>query len=418
MVRLTLLLLVAGGIGAAAWAYPKPFRDALSVLTRPTAHDTAGPAAPGQPPSVSPDGILTLGEKAVEGMGLETVAVVPQTEPIRLELLGTTEYDSDNQTRIRPLFKGRVDRVYAKVGQLVKKGEPLIEFYSTDLAEAKNACEIERIQWVFCNNLLKVRENLSKTNAISRQSYLEAQNDEMKNLREYEVARDKLLVYGLTDEEVAKVKDEVGSQKARMTFRSPASGIVIIRDVVPGNIYDDDDTLLVIEPLDHLWVWGNVFESDLDLVKLGQSWEIQFPFQTERLHGKVEYISNNVDPGTHAVRIRTSIANNEGRIKSDMLVRGTLEIAPNPNFTVIPRTSLIVNAGLYYAFVKLPGSSTGYRRVPVKVAQEKDDHVVIESGLKAGEEVASVGALFLDQLFDNAQVTRAAGVPAAGQKQN
>ncbi len=93
-------------------------------------------------------------------MGLETVKVVPQTQPIRLELLGTTEYDSDNQTRIRPLFKGRVDRVYAKVGQVVKKGEPLIEYYSTDLAEAKNACEIERIQWVYYNNLLKVRENL------------------------------------------------------------------------------------------------------------------------------------------------------------------------------------------------------------------------------------------------------------------
>ena len=290
-----------------------------------------------QPPAVSPDGIITLGEKAVAGMGLEWAKAVSQTEPIRLELLGTTEYDSDNQTRIRPLFRGRVDRVYAKVGQLIAKGEPLIEFYSTDLAEAKNACEIERIQWVYSSNLLKVRENLSKTNAISRQSYLEAQNDEMKNLREYEVARDKLLVYGLTEEEVAKVKDEVGSQKARMTFRSPASGIVIFRDVVPGNVYDDDDTLLVIEPLDHLWVWGNVFESDLDLIKLGQSWEIQFPFQAERLHGEVEYISNNVDPGTHAVRVRTSIANSEGRIKSDMLVRGSLEIPPDPNRTVVTR---------------------------------------------------------------------------------
>ena len=180
----------------------------------------------------------------------------------------------------------------------------------------------------------------------------------MKNLREYEVARDKLLVYGLTEDEVARVKDEVGAQKARMTFRSPASGIVITRDVVPGNIYDDDDTLLVIEPLDHLWVWGNVFESDLDLIKLGQSWEIEFPFQKERLHGKVEYISNNVDPGTHAVRVRTSIANNEGRIKSDMLVRGCLEIPPDPNRTVIPRTALVVSAGHFHAYVKLPGSSS------------------------------------------------------------
>ena len=282
LVKLTLLVLIPLGTAAAAWKYFQPFRNALAALTGPRATEPVARHLRFQPPAVSPDGVITLGENAVEGMGLEWAKAVSQTEPIRLELLGTTEYDSDNQTRIRPLFRGRVDRVYAKVGQLIAKGEPLIEFYSTDLAEAKNACEIERIQWVYSANLLKVRENLSKTNAVSRQSYLEAQNDEMKNLREYEVARDKLLVYGLTEDEVAKVKDEIGSQKARMTFRSPASGIVIFRDVVPGNVYGDADTLLVIEPLDHLWVWGNVFESDLDLIELGQSWEIQFPFQTQR----------------------------------------------------------------------------------------------------------------------------------------
>jgi membrane fusion protein, heavy metal efflux system len=407
LVRFTVLMLTIGGIAAlAAWKFPQPMRDAMAALTGPKATEPLARHVQFQPPAVSPDGIITLGEKAVAGMGLEWAKAVSQTEPIRLELLGTTEYDSDNQTRIRPLFRGRVDRVYAKVGQLIAKGEPLIEFYSTDLAEAKNACEIERIQWVYSSNLLKVRENLSKTNAISRQSYLEAQNDEMKNLREYEVARDKLLVYGLTEDEVAKVKDEVGSQKARMTFRSPASGIVIFRDVVPGNVYDDDDTLLVIEPLDHLWVWGNVFESDLDLIKLGQSWEIQFPFQAERLHGEVEYISNNVDPGTHAVRVRTSIANSEGRIKSDMLVRGSLEIPPDHNRTVVTRSALVVNASKFYVYVKLPGSALQYRRVPVAVAQEKDDHVVIESGLKSGDEVVTVGALILDQIFDNARVTR------------
>lgn len=408
--RLILFLLAAGATAAAAWAYPRPLRVALSTLSTSKTPDHTEPLSRFQPPAVSPDGVLTLSERAARGMGLETTRVVRQTEPIRLELLGTTEYDSDNQTRIRPLFKGRVDRVYARVGQLVKKGDPLIEYYSTDLAEAKNACEIERIQWVFCNNLLKVRENLAKSNAISRQSYLEAQNEEMKNLREYEVARDKLLVYGLTEEEVARVKDEVGAQKARMTFRSPASGIVISRDVVPGNIYDDDDTLLVIEPLDHLWVWGNVFESDLGLIKLGQSWEIEFPFQKERLHGKVEHISNNVDAGTHAVRVRTSIANNEGRIKSDMLVRGYLEIPPDPRRTVIPRAALVVSAGRFHVYLKLPGSSWQYRRVPVAVAQEKDDHVVLESGLNPGDEVVTVGALILDQMFDNAEMTRATEV--------
>ena len=65
---------------------------------------------------------MTLSERGRTSMGIVTTTVKPQTEPIRLELLGTTEYDSDNLTKIRPLFKGRVDKVYTTVGKTVKKG--------------------------------------------------------------------------------------------------------------------------------------------------------------------------------------------------------------------------------------------------------------------------------------------------------
>ncbi len=59
-----------------------------------------------------------------------------------------------------------------------------------------------------------------------------------------------------------------------------------------------------------------------------------------------------------------------------------------------------------------PARPRGSVACAVAVAQEKDDHVVIDSGLKAGDDVVSVGALILDQMFDNAEVTHAAEVPA------
>src|SRR5262249_22756599 len=161
-----------------------------------------------------------------------------------------------------PMFKGRVDKVHVTVGNAVKKGEPLIDLYSTELAEAKSTCEIERIQWLYDKNLLEIRESLLRTKTVSQQLYEETRNNEMKNRREYEVARDKLFVYGLTAEEVERVKDETGSQKARLTLRLRTDGLVIDRNVAVGNLYDENDTLLVIAPLDRLWVWGNVFESD------------------------------------------------------------------------------------------------------------------------------------------------------------
>ena len=196
-----------------------------------------------------------------------------------------------------------------------------------------------------------------------------------------------------------------------MTLRSPTDGFVIERDAVPGNLYDDNDTLLVIAPLGRLWVWGNVFESDLDLVYLGQSWEIRFPFLEEKLQGKVEYISNRVDPKSHAVRVRTSIPNPDGKLKSDMLVRGMLEIPAKAGRSVIPRTALVVEDGLYYVFVTVQGKSETFERRVVGVAQEKDDYVVIDSGLKPGEEVVSVGSLVLAQIFEELK-TGQTGAPA------
>lgn len=399
----------------AAWTY----RADLGRTWEAWSHAEPSPA--GSPPRPSRlidhgewDGLVTLSEHARRAMGVVVAPAQPQAEPIRFELLGTSEYDSDTLSRVRPMFKGRVDAVHKTVGEVVRKGEPLVELYSTELAEAKSDYEVKHIQWIYDDKLLKAREPLLKAASISQQLFEETKSTEMKSRRGYEVARDKLLVYGLTEEEVGLVEDESGSQKAKMTLRSPASGIVISRDVVVGNLYDEDDTLLIVAPLDHLWIWGNVFESDIDLVKLGQSWEVDFPFLNYKLHGKVEYISNRVDPGTHAVRVRTSVPNPDGRLKADMLVRGLLDVPPVAGWTVIPRTALIVADRRYYIFVRVAGRSESYERRSVEIAQEKDDLVVVQKGLRAGEEVVGVGGLLLAQMYDDLKTTRT-GTPVGAE---
>ena len=74
-----------------------------------------------------------------------------------------------------------------------------------------------------------------------------------------------------------------------MTRLSPVDGIVIQRDAVPGNLYDNNDVLMVIAPLDHLFVWVNVYEADQARVAMGQEMEIRFPYldQTLRRQGRV-----------------------------------------------------------------------------------------------------------------------------------
>jgi cobalt-zinc-cadmium efflux system membrane fusion protein len=396
-------LLAGGAFGA--FRYRHELTDTWRSFTEAKKEVVSAPSDKPPAPSGPWDGSLVLSDGARRALGIESAEVAPQVQPIGLELVGTTEYVSDTLTRIRPMFKGRVDNVHVVVGQSVKKGDPLVDLYSTALAEAKANYEIEKIQWLYDKKLLEIRESLLQTNTVSKQLYEETKNNEMKNRREYEVARDKLVVYGLTPEEIENVEHEEGSQKARLTLRSPANGIVINREVAVGNLYDENDTLLTIAPLDRLWVWGNVFEKDLNLVQLGQEWEIEFPYLKYKARGKVDYISNRVDPATHAVRIRTSIPNYEGKIKSEMLVRGKLEIPPVDGRTVVPRTAVIVRDGKSFVFVEDPKNPGRYLRRLVSVADERAHAAVIDSGLVPGERAVSVGGLVLGQMYEDMEST-------------
>ena len=50
------------------------------------------------------------------------------------------------------------------------------------------------------------------------------------------LAKDKLLVYGLTEKEIEDATNEDGVQKAKMILRSRADGVVVLRNVVQGEL--------------------------------------------------------------------------------------------------------------------------------------------------------------------------------------
>ena len=185
---------------------------------------------------------------------------------------------------------------------------------------------------------------------------------------------------------------------------------MIERNVVPGNLHDQNDTLLVIAPLDHLWVWGSVFESDLKQVAIGQDWTIRFPFLDEETTGKVEYISNIVDPGSHAVRLRTSIPNPETRLRSNMVVAGTLLIPPRPEHTTVKRTALVFENGQPYVYVKTGSSPDVFERRLVGIEKELSNEVILREGVRPGEEVVSVGSLLLSQIYEDLEMYRTGAV--------
>lgn len=373
------------------------------------------------------NGVVAIDKQQAEAIGLRTIVVEAQTKPMKLELTGRTAYDPDTLTKIRPRFDTQVDKVHATLGQRVRKGDMLVELFSTDLAQAKSDFQTKFVQWQHDKRLLDAREELYKRSAIARQLLVDTQNDEKKSFLDFTLSRDKLKVYKVPDDQIDPLLQGLGDEnvevkqfgkiedKAKMTLLSPADGIVIEREVVPGNFYETSSVLMVIAPLDHLWVWVNVYELDQDKVGVGQTMEIQFPYLDQRIQGRVQYVANEVAKDTRAIKIRAQIPNPDSRLKSDMLVKAILDIPPIPGQTIIPRMAMVSINGLDYVFVRLPqrtGTDGEYRfeRREILSAQEHSDRVVVQRGLKPGEIVATNASLILSQIFEDTRMVET-GLP-------
>jgi len=379
-----------------------PAPDGNAVDHAPPGGDSSPPTTP-QFASGDWDGSVTLTASQQQAVGVRVVPVLPQTEPLELELQGKTEYNPDTLVKVRPRFDALVLNVHATVGQQVRKGDPLVELYSVRLAEAKLEYESKQSQSEHDRQIAEHQRELVAKGVIpdSSRALLDALNLERRSLLEFKLARDELEVFGVPTEEIALVHEESGTEKAKMTLRAPSDGTIVGRDVAVGNMYDPKDTLLVIASIEELWVWGHVYERDLPNVRQGLPWEVQFPFTHESVAGTVEYVSNQVDPQTHAVRIRGSIPNRDGGFKSDQLVRVIVKCPPKPGNTVIPRRAVVTSAGDCFVFVQRPGAADTFDRRSVSVEHEFSDHVIVTKGLDPGEHVVTTGSLIMTQLYED-----------------
>jgi cobalt-zinc-cadmium efflux system membrane fusion protein len=81
-----------------------------------------------------------------------------------------------------------------------------------------------------------------------------------------------------------------------------------------------------------------------------------------------------------------------------------------PGHTVVPRNALAVINKENCVFVQSPDKPDKFERRVIEIDQERSDHVVVRSGINAGERVVTNGSLILSQLYED-QSTVYSGLP-------
>jgi cobalt-zinc-cadmium efflux system membrane fusion protein len=314
---------------------------------------------------------------------------------------GRLTFDDTKISHVFSPVNGRITKVLAQPGERVEKGAPLVAIVSPDLGN-------------YMADLVKAEADLTQAEheyqrqkelydaGVGAKRDLEAAEDSLRKAKaEYD--RAKQLTELLRGGDFDKVSQEY-------VLRSPIAGEVIARKANPGlevqGQYSNGGSasnvleLFTIGELGELWVLGDVYEVDLPRVNEGDDVTVRVDIYPDKaFRGRVEWVSDVLDPVQHTAKVRCIVDNHERLLKPEMYERVDIAV-PGKQMLVVPRNALLRVDGETVVFVQTgerkPDGGVVFKRR--KVTARLDDNaplVPVLAGLQAGEVVAVDHALML-----------------------
>ena len=289
---------------------------------------------------------------------------------------------------VQPQLSGRITELHFTDGANVNKGDLLftidprpfqaqLDAAEANLAQAKAALEFAKVQF-------ERGQKLVETKAIAQQEY-----DQRKN--SWQVAEAQVQ-QGQAAVETARLNLQYCS------IRSPIDGRAGHRLVDIGNVVTANSTqLLTIQRLDPIYADFTVTENDLTTVQrsMGRgalNVEVRLPDEPDRpLRGALTFLDNAVQNATGTVDLRATVPNHERRLWPGRFVKVRLVLSSLPGAVLIPAAAPQLSAKGQFVYVVKDDTTAELR--PVKIGQRQGDLVVVEQGVKSGEQVVVTGQL-------------------------
>ena len=302
---------------------------------------------------------------------------VESNVPVSLSVPGRLAFNAERVKVISARAPGRVERIYAFDGAIVKAGQAIADFFSPDYVSAQTEYILSA----------KMVSTLQK--AAVGTLYDDAQST-------LEAAANHLRVLGASNEDISRLKNG-GQATPTFPIRTPIDGVVIKRAVDPGAFMNTGDILATIADPKHLWFLGNVYEQDVGKIKVGDTFHLKVESFPERdFVAKANYVGATIDPTTHALIVRCEIENTDGALKPEMFVSGKLEVGTTPAI-ILPSSAIIQARNVRFVIIKTGVDS--YRRLPIQGFDLSAKDFAVTEGLLVGQNVLTKGATLLNQRF-------------------
>lgn len=321
---------------------------------------------------------------------------------------GSIQADADHSTPILLPFSGQVVDVMVEPGQRVTQGQALLKVASPELVNARNMLQSAAAQQATAKEAaavtaanLKRQKEIYQTAGGALKDYLQAQSDAVaaqSNLRTAEsglqTAKDTLGLFGSPGELPQTVNG-----KATTTYRAPVAGLIADRSVAPGQFISagGSTALLTITNPAHVWLVAQLAESDANTIRLGDHVTVTTPALPGReFSAVVDNIGAALDPATHRLPVRATVANPDGALKPQMFASFVIRRPITGGAGVLVPAAAVIHEGDVSRVWVMAGDGLLHGR-PVKTGETEGGLTRIVDGLKSGDRIVTSGAIFVNE---------------------
>ena len=312
-------------------------------------------------------------------IGVRTITVSMRPMKTMVRTIGRIEYDERGLATISTKFEGWIEKLFVNVtGSFVKKGQPLAEIYSPELYAT---------QQEFINTLGWSKRNKNVNNEDIR-TLLTRDADAM-----VEAAKQRLKLWDISPLQIKTIA-ETGRPIRTLTIQSPVNGAIIQKPVVQGMRVMPGEKMFDIADLSTVWIVADLYESQMSLVKVGQTVTITFNnFPGMVLSSTIDFISPTLSGETRTVRVRCTLTNPTGQLKPQMFA--TMEIKADQGERLAVPDNAIIDTGTG-KIVYIDKGEGMFEPREVMTGLKTDGLTELTMGVDPGEKVASSANFLID----------------------
>jgi len=322
--------------------------------------------------------IVELSPTIMNVLGVRTKKVKRRTLYRRIDSVGYVTYDEKKIRRVSLRTEGWIEKLNVKtVGERVEHGDLLFQVYSPKLVNAQE----EYLQ------------------------ALEASNGDEGMMK---ASRERLRALGISRVQIEHLKESKIVDQL-ISIYAPQDGVVIDLNIREGAFIPPSTSVVSLVDLSSVWLMADIFESQIDWVKEGQTAEAKLSFIPGKIwEGTVEYVYPTVDQKTRSVKARLRFDNADELLKPNMYASVTIFARPKRKVLTVPREA-VIRTGTQSRVIVAQGEGR-FKPAIVHVGIETDNKIEILGGLEEGQEVV-VSSQFL---IDSESSMRAALLRLAG----